>query len=172
MGRHFSPVLGIAGLLLIIHGFLAASLNPSPIWVERAETHSPAFNPDFGVIILGSDKNALNRGSLENLPIVRGNNPQYGRDPVSARKLAKQIISRRGMPLSQWTCLRELWQRESGWRWKADNPTSSAYGIAQVLKTPKHYTPRKQIRKGLEYISKRYGSPCRALQHHNNNNWY
>lgn len=173
MGRfNFSSVLGIAGVLLILHGFAAASLPPSAISLKSAEPQSPAIAPDFGVNMQGSDKNALESGSLANEAMVRGDALKQGRTPLSAQRLAKSIVSRAGLPLSQWTCLKELWQRESGWRWKADNPTSSAYGIAQVLKTPKHYTPRKQIKKGLQYIESRYGTPCQALQFHNNNNWY
>jgi hypothetical protein len=33
----------------------------------------------------------------------------------------------------QFGCLVKLWTKESNWRWNADNPTSSAYGIPQSL---------------------------------------
>ena len=33
----------------------------------------------------------------------------------------------------QFICLDEIWTRESHWNHKADNPRSTAYGIAQML---------------------------------------
>jgi hypothetical protein len=71
---------------------------------------------------------------------------------------------------SQWSCLETLWDHESGWRWNADNPTSSAYGIPQSLPGSKMASagddwltnPVTQIAWGLDYISQVYGSPCAA----------
>jgi len=71
---------------------------------------------------------------------------------------------------AQWSCLDELGTHESGWRWNADNPTSSAYGIPQALPGSKMSTagadwetnPVTQIAWGLSYINNRYGSPCSA----------
>jgi Transglycosylase SLT domain len=79
----------------------------------------------------------------------------------------------------QFSCLESLWGKESGWNPDAQNPTSSAYGIAQFLdstwagtgiaKTSDGY---RQIDAGLVYINSRYGSPCGAWQHSQANNWY
>ncbi len=81
---------------------------------------------------------------------------------------------------AQWSCLDELWTHESGWRWNADNPTSSAYGIPQALPGTKMATagddwltnPVTQIAWGLGYINDRYGSPCSAWSFWQANNWY
>jgi len=67
--------------------------------------------------------------------------------------------------------LKELWQNESGWNNNAQNPSSTAYGIAQFLDStwighgPKTADAGKQIQYGMEYIAGRadYGSPSRAL---------
>jgi len=77
----------------------------------------------------------------------------------------------------QWTCLKKLWTRESGWRVKADNPTSSAYGIPQALPGHKmgkgwRHSARTQIKWGLRYIDGRYNTPCAADRHQRNHNWY
>jgi hypothetical protein len=80
----------------------------------------------------------------------------------------------------QWTCLNKLWNRESGWRTHADNPTSSAYGIPQALPGSKMHTagrdwrsnPKTQIKWGLGYIHNRYGSPCGAWAHSQQTGWY
>ena len=65
----------------------------------------------------------------------------------------------------QYRCLVTLWRLESQWNPKAKNPKSSAYGIPQLLKMTER-NPYKQIDLGLKYIAKRYGNPCKALDHH------
>ena len=73
---------------------------------------------------------------------------------------------------AEWRSLLKLWGKESGWKHTADNPESSAYGIAQVLNT-KHGTPAPlQIEKGLEYIAHRYGKPSVAWSHWRKRGWY
>ena len=66
----------------------------------------------------------------------------------------------------QYRCLEILWNRESRWDPRADNPKSSAYGIPQLLKM-KELDPFKQIDLGLKYISARHSTPCKALDYHN-----
>ncbi len=65
----------------------------------------------------------------------------------------------------EYRCLELLWNRESRWDPRADNPKSSAYGIPQLLKL-KELDPYKQIDRGLKYIEHRYKTPCRAYAHH------
>lgn len=79
------------------------------------------------------------------------------------RKMAK-AYARDGYGWSgeQWVCLRTLWTSESRFDSKADNPESSAFGIAQLLKE-RETEPALQILKGLRYIRHRHSSPCRAL---------
>jgi hypothetical protein len=71
----------------------------------------------------------------------------------------------------QYTCLAKLWGKESAWNHLADNPHSSAFGIAQMLKEKSKH-PMNQINNGLRYIEHRYGTPCAAWQHWQRNNWY
>ena len=85
-----------------------------------------------------------------------------------------------GFSSDQWSCLDSLWQKESGWNHRADNPSSSAYGIPQALPGSKmssagsdwETNPATQIRWGLGYIEGRYGTPCSAWAHSRANNWY
>ena len=65
----------------------------------------------------------------------------------------------------QYRCLSILWRLESNWSPTAKNPKSSARGIPQLLKMTET-NPYKQIDLGLKYIAKRYGNPCKALDHH------
>jgi hypothetical protein len=84
------------------------------------------------------------------------------------RRLGQRLAAQRGWTGVQWTCLHTLWSRESQWNHRADNPTSSAFGVAQFMAfTWKDYGPRStaaatQIRYGLTYIARRYGTPCGA----------
>jgi hypothetical protein len=81
---------------------------------------------------------------------------------------------------SQHSCLVNLWNRESGWRHTADNPTSSAYGIPQALPGSKmasagadwRTNPETQIKWGLNYIDKRYKTPCGAWSAFKKKGWY
>jgi hypothetical protein len=101
-------------------------------------------------------------------------------DPNAARALGKSMAAARGWTGEQWTCLEALWTRESGWRWNADNPSSSAYGIPQALPGSKMATagsdwltnPATQIAWGLQYIAGRYGNPCGAWAHSEAKGWY
>ena len=71
----------------------------------------------------------------------------------------------------QYRCLEILWNKESRWDPRADNPKSSAYGIPQLLKM-KELDPFKQIDLGLKYIAHKHRTPCRALEFHNKRGWY
>jgi hypothetical protein len=78
-----------------------------------------------------------------------------------AKSYAKSQLEFRGYSKQDWTCLNILWTKESNWNHKADNKSSSAFGIAQVLKeTSTDYV--KQINVGLRYIESRYGNACNA----------
>lgn len=73
---------------------------------------------------------------------------------------------------SEWHALGQLWGKESAWNHMADNPWSSAYGIAQVLKTKPGTPAPLQIEKGLSYISHRYNKPSAAWKHWQQRGWY
>lgn len=79
-----------------------------------------------------------------------------------------------------WEALSELWDRESNWRTRAANRKSTARGIPQAMLSlnPDIAThewmsdPKAQIRWGLDYIAKRYKTPQKALEHHDEKGWY
>lgn len=67
----------------------------------------------------------------------------------------------------------KLWNKESGWRVHARN--GIYYGIPQtnIKNYGKNYNSYKvQIKVGLKYIKKRYGSPNKAWRHFQIYNWY
>lgn len=83
------------------------------------------------------------------------------------------------MSASQFSCLNKLWWKESAWRWNAGSP-ERAYGIPQALPGSKMKSagsdwltnPYTQIKWGLRYIARRYGTPCKAWAHSVAYNWY
>lgn len=90
--------------------------------------------------------------------------------------IAYLMLRRRG-GRAQWSCLEALWQKESGWRVQAHNPSTGAHGIPQALPGSKmgpgwENNPVVQIRWGLDYVYDRYGGPCGAWGHFRAFNWY
>lgn len=88
----------------------------------------------------------------------------------SAQQWAKAHLGDYGWGPDQWSSLQSLWNGESGWRWNAQNPTSSAYGIPQSLPGSKMSSagadwktnPVTQMRWGMQYIKDTYGDPNNA----------
>ena len=79
----------------------------------------------------------------------------------------------------QWAALAWLIQHESSWNPKAQNPTSSAYGLFQFLNSTwrtvgghKTSNPAKQALYGMRYIKQRYGSPLGAKAFWQKHHWY
>ncbi|MCW2522612.1 MAG: hypothetical protein JWO63_947 [Frankiales bacterium] len=96
-----------------------------------------------------------------------------------AQQIAASMVAARGWGTDQFSCLVSLWNKESGWRTNAANP-SGAYGIPQALPGSKmasagadwQTNPATQISWGLSYIAGVYGTPCAAWSHSQATNWY
>ena len=77
---------------------------------------------------------------------------------------------------SQFTCLADLWGKESAWNPKAFNPIKvmgkNAGGIGQLLGMSPLTPPTEQIDRGLGYIYFRYQVPCKAWYHWEKEGWY
>lgn len=84
---------------------------------------------------------------------------------------AKILLDKEGFSNKEFKCLVTLWENESHWNYKADNPNSTAYGIAQVL-GEKSKEPATQISNGIRYIIHRYETPCNATAFWRKNYWY
>jgi hypothetical protein len=91
-----------------------------------------------------------------------------------------QAMARQMVPADQFQCFSNIVERESSWNYRADNPTSDAYGLMQALPGSKMSSagadwatnPATQIKWGLGYMDGRYGSPCGAWEFWQSNNWY
>jgi hypothetical protein len=100
--------------------------------------------------------------------------------PVAANiALGQKLAAEDGWTGPEWTCLRVLWDGESGWRTNADTRVTGltapgqpyAFGIPQAYPGNKmaavgpdwQTNPATQIKWGLGYIAGTYGNPCSAL---------
>lgn len=76
----------------------------------------------------------------------------------------------------EWTALNNIVMAESGWNPDAQNPSSSAAGIAQNIdgwsSNYEEGNAPQQIAWLLQYIQQRYGDPIAAWQFHLANGWY
>jgi hypothetical protein len=94
----------------------------------------------------------------------------HGDTSAGIKTYAKSLFGSHGWSGSQFGALDRLWAGESGWRWNANNPDSSAYGIPQALPGSKmasagadwRTNPQTQIRWGENYIKSVYGTPSNA----------
>jgi phage shock protein A len=99
---------------------------------------------------------------------------------AGAKATARALVADRGWSSDQFSCLEKLWQKESGWNYRAYNSSSGAYGIPQALPGSKmasagsnwKSSAATQIRWGLSYIDGRYGTPCGAWDHSKSYGWY
>jgi hypothetical protein len=87
------------------------------------------------------------------------------------KKYAQDQFDKFNWTDEQMSCLGKLWGKESGWNHLADNPHSTAFGIAQMLGEDSLLVS-VQIDRGLRYVEHRYGSPCMAWQFWQRNKWY
>ncbi len=101
-------------------------------------------------------------------------------DPHTAQAIAYNLLQSYGWsPTTYFGCLLDLWNRESGWVYDAENP-SGAYGIPQALPGSKMASagpdwqtdPTTQIKWGLGYIKAIYGNPCAAWTFELANGYY
>ena len=101
-------------------------------------------------------------------------------DPNTAQSIAYNMLASFGFtPSTYFGCLLDLWNRESGWVYDAEN-ASGAYGIPQALPGSKMASagadwqtdPATQIRWGLGYIKQIYGNPCSAWAFEEANGYY
>jgi len=103
------------------------------------------------------------------------------RQPNGAKEVAKNLISTKYQwSDAQFSCLNQLWTKESNWNYKARNKSSGAHGIAQALPATKmeivgtdwRTNPVTQITWGLKYIEERYETPCKAWSKFKRSRWY
>ena len=120
-------------------------------------------------------KKAEEAAAAEAAAIAAANTPDGARN--AAALIAAEDF---GWGADQFSCLNSLWTKESGWDYQAYNPNGGATGIPQALPGSKmasagsdwQTNATTQIRWGLDYIQRAYGTPCSAWGHSQAVNWY
>jgi hypothetical protein len=119
-------------------------------------------------------------GAASGTPAAGTAPPASPPDAGTAQSIAYKMLPSFGFNAqTQFGCLDDIWSRESGWRYNAEN-ASGAYGIPQALPGSKMASsgsdwltnPATQINWGLGYIKGRYGTPCGAWAFWEGHGWY
>lgn len=149
--------------------------------VARPKLASPATAVSTAQASSAAASTAGRAGTAGTAGATAGNTPPpvAPPDPGTAQSIAYNMLASFGFSTSQFSCLQDLWNRESGWSYDAENP-SGAYGIPQALPGSKMATagadwqtnPATQIKWGLGYIKDVYGTPCAAWNFELANNYY
>jgi hypothetical protein len=97
-----------------------------------------------------------------------------------SRAIGCTLMLDKGFGIEEFPCLNQLWNKESGWNYRAENRSSGAYGIPQSLPGSKmasvaadwRTNPATQIKWGLRYVKGRYQTPCGAWSYFQANHSY
>ena len=94
---------------------------------------------------------------------------------AQAKEYAFSRLDAWGWDQSEFDSLDKLWERESNWNYKAQNP-SGAVGIPQLMggRNVKNFMNDYtiQIEHGFSYIKNKYGTPTDAWEFFKNKGWY
>jgi hypothetical protein len=148
---------------------VAPSPSPTAAGLDSAHTHADAAEQAAAEPAEAAENS--NPTSVD----IPGSCSEYSGNKATGCALAQE----HGFDLEQVGCLVALWDRESGWNETAANGIG-AYGIPQALPGSKmesegsdwETNPVTQIEWGLGYIEGRYGDPCGAWGHSEENGWY
>jgi hypothetical protein len=98
--------------------------------------------------------------------------PAYADAPIPIKTLTiKEYAAVLVDDKTQMICLSKLYGKESAWNYKANS--GSHWGIPQGRSEYlRDASPEQQIMWGLKYIDNRYGSPCKAWEFFQRNNYH
>jgi hypothetical protein len=95
---------------------------------------------------------------------------------MTPKAYALKLVTAEWPLTKQFSCLAQLWGKESGWNPRAFNPVKvngkNAGGIPQILGLDPKLHHTKQIDLGIKYIKHRYSTPCRAWAFWQIRKWY
>ena len=178
-------VIAIAGLLI------APAIAPQRAWSiagsDPARLHGAVGQVDGQVLELLHSAAAGAPAARDGFAAEAAPPPAWATAPAvgvpdagTAQAIGYMMVKAIGWDDNEWSCLSALWMRESNWNAFSHNPSSGAYGIPQAVPGEKMASagadwatnPETQIRWGLAYIAGRYGTPCGAWQHSEEQGWY
>ncbi|MGW3403648.1 aggregation-promoting factor C-terminal-like domain-containing protein [Streptomyces zhihengii] len=121
------------------------------------------------------EREAKERASRDAVRSASSFSTQASYTVAEVKAMARQMV-----PADQFQCFSNIVNHESTWNYRAQNPSSGAYGLVQALPGSKmssagadwQTNPATQIKWGLNYMDSRYGSPCGAWSFWQANHWY
>lgn len=177
--------IGVFAVALL---FIGATSISNPNSVATPEQTVEALPAQKLTVVASPVENVIVRDSYTVIPKPKPPPPPKPKhvapnitpNPGSAQAYAQQAVAARGWGTGEFNCLVALWNKESGWRVNAMNPSSGAYGIPQSLPGNKmasagadwETNPATQINWGLNYIQNRYSTPCSAFGKSQSQGWY
>lgn len=113
---------------------------------------------------------------VEEQPAVETPAPVQETAPVatdgSVQSIVQAVASERGWGSgAEWEAINFIISHESGWNPSAQNPSSTAFGLFQMLVETSGDVHTQAVN-GMNYIARRYGTPTGAMAFWNANNWY
>ena len=90
----------------------------------------------------------------------------------SVQSIVQAVASERGWGSgAEWEAINFIISHESGWNPSAQNPSSTAFGLFQMLVETSGDVHTQAVN-GMNYIAGRYGTPTGAMAFWNAHNWY
>ena len=108
--------------------------------------------------------------AIVSYPQAVDNSPQH---PQTVKEIAHRLVTD-WFAAEEWTCYDNIITAESQWQLDADNPTSTAWGIGQILNSKDNVglDPYLQAVAALNYMIHKYNTPCNAWKFHVKHKWY
>jgi len=159
----------------------SVTIPPIELSLESTQPVAPVeeFDPTPSLLELDAVKTV--DATAMALVSVAARQVDLARQAEGAKSIAQELIAANyTWSAKQFTCLDQLWTKESNWNYKARNRVTGAHGIPQALPATKmeivgtdwRTNPVTQITWGLKYIKERYNTPCAAWSKFKRSNWY
>lgn len=137
-----------------------------PVIVEPLPSKKPRPRPS-----VKSPKPIVTVKETTKPPVITGRVPSV----VDAKNYARSVLG-----AVQYACIDQIFIHESHWNPYDLNRLSGAYGIPQALPGSKmaviasdwRTNPITQVKWGIRYVDRRYGSACAAWSFWQRNQWY
>lgn len=157
-----------AGNTLVINTETGEIKEEAPVAVEAPAAEVPAAEPV--VTEVAETPVETPAPVVEAQPVQEA--PVASYTSGSVQDIVRSAAAARGWDTgANWSAIDFIVQHESSWNPNAQNPTSTAYGLFQML-VETNSNPAVQAENGMNYIAGRYGTPLNALAFWQAHNWY
>lgn len=195
MAQHIRGFFSALACLKITKHFKPALWTMVGSMLFIATSQTTAYGLEFPMttrLTLPASKNLTVGGTMPSVALISQTSEMalvayameqvnQARKELGAKRVARAIMATEySWGDEQYSCLNQLWTKESHWNYKARNKRTGAHGIPQALPADKmdvvgtdwRTNPVTQIRWGLRYIDIRYDTPCSAWSKFKRSRYY